>query len=106
MRTPNYDTNYKISVCEEYYNRIASGEDITKTKFANEKNVEYTTFLTWMDIYRKHLFDKKSDGAILTSSTPEVTVPKFIEISERTINDDSRPKSQEDTGKEKSAALI
>lgn len=81
MRTPNYDTNYKISVCEEYYNRIASGEDITKTKFANEKNVKYTTFLTWMDIYRKHLFDKKSDGAILTSSTPEITVPKFIEIS-------------------------
>ena len=38
MRTPNYDTAYKISICEEYYNRIASNNDITKAGFAKEKN--------------------------------------------------------------------
>ena len=30
MRTPNYDIAYKINVCEEYYNRIASDSTITK----------------------------------------------------------------------------
>ena len=85
MRTPNYDTAYKISVCEEYYNRIASNNDITKAGFAKEKNIKYTTFLTWLDIYKGYPLNKENDGSILTSSKPEATVPIFIEQSERTI---------------------
>ena len=88
MRSPNYDASYKISTCEEYYSRIASGDKINKSDFAKEKNLKYTTFLTWLDIYREYQLNKESDGAILTSSTPEVKVPRFIEISERTIDDD------------------
>ena len=98
MRSPNYDASYKISTCEEYYSRIASGDKIKKSDFAKEKNLKYTTFLTWLDIYRDYQLNKGNDGAILTSSTPEVKVPRFIEISERTINaDNNMPKS--DTGK-------
>ena len=98
MRTPNYDTAYKISVCEEYYNRIASNNDITKAGFAKEKNIKYTTFLTWLDIYNNQKLNKENDGAIHTSSTKEITVPKFIEISERTIEDVDN-KQKLDTGK-------
>ncbi|MDY4642397.1 MAG: hypothetical protein SO412_11605, partial [Erysipelotrichaceae bacterium] len=66
--------------------------------FAKEKNLKYTTFLTWLDIYREYQLNKENDGAILTSSTPEVKVPRFIEISERTIEDiGNKPKP--DTGK-------
>ena len=98
MRSPNYDASYKISTCEEYYSRIASGDKINKSDFAKEKNLKYTTFLTWLDIYRKYQLNKENDGAILTSSTPEVKVPRFIEISERTIEDiGNKPKP--DTGK-------
>ena len=89
MRSPNYDASYKISTCEEYYSRIASGDKIKKSDFAKEKNLKYTTFLTWLDIYREYQLNKESDGAILTSSTPDVKVPRFIEISERTINADN-----------------
>lgn len=64
-------------------------DNITKTGFVKEKNVKYTTFLTWLDIYREYQQNKESDGAILTSSTPDVKVPRFIEISERTINADN-----------------
>lgn len=98
MRTPNYDTAYKISVCEEYYNRIASNNDITKAGFAKEKNIKYTTFLTWLDIYKGYQLNKENDGSILTSSTPDVTLPRFIEISERTIEDVNN-KQKLDTGK-------
>ena len=98
MRSPNYDASYKISICEEYYSRIASGDKINKSDFAKEKNLKYTTFLTWLDIYKEYQLNKESDGAILTSSTPDVKVPRFIEISERTIDDDNNiPKSE--TGK-------
>ena len=98
MRSPNYDASYKISTCEEYYSRIASGNNIKKSDFAKEKNLKYTTFLTWLDIYRDYQLNKESDGAILTSSTPDVKVPRFIEISERTIDDDNNiPKPE--TGK-------
>lgn len=93
MRSPNYDASYKISTCEEYYSRIASGDKINKSDFAKEKNLKYTTFLTWLDIYREYQLNKESDGAILTSSTSEVKVPRFIEISKRTIDDvDNMPK--------------
>ena len=98
MRSPNYDASYKINTCEEYYSRIASGNNIKKSDFAKEKNLKYTTLLTWLDIYREYQLNKESDGAILTSSTPDVKVPRFIEISERTIEDiDNKPKP--DTGK-------
>ena len=98
MRSPNYDASYKISTCEEYYSRIASGDNIKKSDFAKEKNLKYTTFLTWLDIYREYQLNKESDGAILTSSTPDVKVPRFIEIRERTIDDDNNiPKPE--TGK-------
>lgn len=46
MRSPNYDASYKISICEEYYSRIASDDKIKKSDFAKEKNLKYTTFLT------------------------------------------------------------
>ena len=98
MRSPNYDASYKISTCEEYYSRIASGDKINKSDFAKEKNLKYTTFLTWLDIYREYQLNRESDGAILTSSTPDVKVPRFIEISERTIEDIDN-KSKPDTGK-------
>ena len=98
MRTPNYDTAYKISVCEEYYNRIASDSTITKISFAKEKDIKYTTFLTWLDIYNNQKLNKENDGAIHTSSTKEITVPKFIEISERTITNKSNT-PQKDNGK-------
>ena len=98
MRTPNYDIAYKINVCEEYYKRIASDSTITKIAFAKEKDIKYTTFLTWLDIYNNQKLNKENDGAIHTSSTKEITVPKFIEISERTIEDVDN-KSKPDTGK-------
>ena len=48
MRSPNYDPAFKIEACEEYFSRLYSGENITKTDFAKEKNVKYTTFwLGW-----------------------------------------------------------
>ena len=72
--------------------------NIKKSDFAKEKNLKYTTFLTWLDIYREYQLNKESDGAILTSSTPDVKVPRFIEISERTIEDISN-KPNPDTGK-------
>ena len=98
MRSPNYEVSYKISTCEEYYSRIASGDNIKKSDFAKEKNLKYTTFLIWLDIYKEYQLNKESDGAILTSSTPEVKVPRFIEISERTI-DDVDKMSKPETGK-------
>ena len=52
-----------------------------------------------MEIYRKYQLNKENDGAILTSSTSEVTVPRFIEISERTIGDNDKAEPQSDTGK-------
>ena len=98
MRTPNYDIAYKINACEEYYNRIASDSTITKIAFAKEKDIKYTTFLTWLGIYNNQKLNKENDGAIHTSSTKEITVPKFIEISERTITNKSNT-SQKDNGK-------
>ena len=67
MRSPNYDTAFKIEACEEYFSRLYNGENITKTDFAKEKNLKYTTFLAWMEIYRKYQLNKENDGAILTS---------------------------------------
>lgn len=67
MRSPNYDPAFKIEACEEYFSRLYNDENITKTDFAKEKNVRYTTFLAWMEIYRKYQLNKENDGAILTS---------------------------------------
>ena len=100
MRSPNYDTAFKIEACEEYYNRIAAGEHISKSEYAKEKNIKYTTFLAWIEIYRKYQLNKENDGVILTSSTSEVTVPRFIEISERTIGSgDDKAEPPADTNK-------
>ena len=99
MRSPNYDTAFKIEACEEYFNRLYGGEHITKTDFAKEKNIKYTTFLAWIEIYRKYQLNKENDGVIPTSSTSEVTVPRFIEISERTIGGDDKAEPPADTNK-------
>lgn len=67
MRSPNYDPAFKIEACEEYFSRLYNGENITKTDFAKEKNVRYSTFLACMEIYRKYQLNKENGGAILTT---------------------------------------
>lgn len=79
----NYDASFKIAMCEEYFLRKTQQPYLKALEFAKEKGIKKSTFYDWTKAYSDYMKTSGNDGLIITSNNDEVTVPKFIEISDR-----------------------
>lgn len=89
----NYEVSYKISICEEYYEKLKNNQNLAKKEFANDKGIKYTTFLDWLNKYQHYQDNTKNNNVITVKNNSNNKTCKFVEISkddilQETINKD------------------
>lgn len=90
----NYEVSYKISICEEYYEKLKNNQNLAKKEFANDKGIKYTTFLDWLNKYQHYQDNIQNNNVITVKNDSDIKTCKFVEISkddilQETINKDN-----------------
>jgi len=81
-----FDSSFKISMCEEFFQRKKEDPSLKMITFANEKGIKKTTFYDWIRTYLE--YQNNNSGVITTTAIEDNAVPKFVEITDRSVIDE------------------